>query len=623
MMEQGYDKADAKDLARKKDLEQATQRDIASRVVGEEDDGDGDGNGESSSAGGGGVGGMLSTGGLAGRSLLVRHRFKRDFGKDDPPYDWVPSDLYATEVVHVALDEFPFLAITDVSRVIKSPRFLNHYAPFHKAVCDAITGHYAGPPLLSRGGGGNNNNNNGNNNVNGNNVDDETVRLQEVCTEALANALAGKPLPDDAKTRLMAVGLQALKRPRKRAVVNRDTITDTDLLEEIVFVGLRQKDVQLKLDAILARKMAKEAATLSGSLVECQCCYDDFAFEEMTSCQDGHLFCIECVRRYAEEQLFGLSKTVLTCMSGSDEPTAVKGKCVASFIAGSLERALPPKVRAKYEEALFNAAVTSAGLETSKCPKCDFQALLPPTERVFRCPRKGCYYESCRDCGEPPHMPLRCSEVEKESHVEGRKNVEEAMTAARVRECPNPACRKRFYKVEGCNKMTCACLSIICYVCRGKVEATVGYKHFCQIPNCTHGSCERCPLFTNSVEDDRQAMKEAGIKAMAANAKLLQLGTGGGKNDAKETEKGGRGGGVVGVGVGGRAVEGGEGPGSGLDLDRLLEESSVPADVAERAMRAAQQAAVGGVGAMARAFHDLQQAELARRGGGGGGGGAA
>ena len=88
------------------------------------------------------------------------------------------------------------------------------------------------------------------------------------------------------------------------------------------------------------------------------------------------------------------------------------------------------------------------------------------------------------------------------------------MTAARVRTCPN-GCKQPFYKVEGCNKMTCpTCKSSICYVCRKIIPKSVGYKHFCQTPHCRHRSCNMCPLYTNAEEDDRRAAKEAGLKTL-------------------------------------------------------------------------------------------------------------
>jgi E3 ubiquitin-protein ligase RNF216 len=158
----------------------------------------------------------------------------------------------------------------------------------------------------------------------------------------------------------------------------------------------------------------------------------------MCQCSEGHLFCLDCLRRYGEEQLFGAQKTKLECMTTSDSG----GKCLGTFSQEMIKRALPKKVLEKLEEATFMAAVESAGIENlTRCPRCDFQAVVE--DRVMVCPAIGCGYESCRECGEPPHFPLKCDEVEKQCHAESRKRIEEAMTEARVRICPNVNCGKR------------------------------------------------------------------------------------------------------------------------------------------------------------------------------------
>ena len=45
-----------------------------------------------------------------------------------------------------------------------------------------------------------------------------------------------------------------------------------------------------------------------------------------------------------------------------------------------------------------------------------------------------------------------------------RTFIETKMTEALIRTCYQ--CKKPFLKVDGCNKMTCACGAKMCYLCR-------------------------------------------------------------------------------------------------------------------------------------------------------------
>lgn len=134
---------------------------------------------------------------------------------------------------------------------------------------------------------------------------------------------------------------------------------------------------------------------------------------------------------------------------------------------------------------------------------------------IFQCPVEDCQFESCRKCGKETHIPLRCDEVATQKRQDdGRLKVEEAITAAKIRNCPK--CNTSFLKSDGCNKMTCPCGVRMCYICQEEVDKKDPYAHFCQKPHCDHKRCKKCTLYSNAEEDDIRAMREAGVGAAEA-----------------------------------------------------------------------------------------------------------
>ena len=285
---------------------------------------------------------------------------------------------------------------------------------------------------------------------------------------------------------------------------------DPQLRKEIEWLEQNDKRKLSEIDLLLKNPeyQAKKPDT------ECGCCFNDVIKEATISCSFGHTFCGACLSRYVQEEIFGKQRAKIQCMDMS-------GKCTGEFSNAMLQKALSPVYLEKYEFVIAQRALKDAKVDDLfSCPFCDSIAILPKGNNIFSCPNPSCKIESCRMCKKRSHIPFKCDEVDGRSADEIRKKIEEKMTEAKVRTCPK--CSTRFFKEEGCNKMTCTkCGTFSCYICRKEIPKKVKYKHFCQKPHCTHKKCKGCPLYSNSSEDDARAVKEAGLSAK--EAALLEL----------------------------------------------------------------------------------------------------
>ena len=453
--------------------------------------------------------------GVSAASLVCRTATAPSFLYDyESVSAFEPSEAYRKEVTTCLLTAFPFITVEGIRFHLKESS--SRYTLCYGRICDRLIGE----ENLVLGGGGHRDNR-------GIRSQDLDPIAAEKLYKRLKKCIKGSNLTIEEEARLKMppphVAKMTLKRPRKKLDPFR--ATDKVLIDEVQYCHYRLEERTGAALAAAEMKRTRDESERAGTTLECNCCYGDVAFEEMVACRDeGHLFCADCLRRYAEERIFGLGSLGGGGGGKGSEGLKVKGMygltcihpdgCRSNFQYELLEKALPPKVMAKYNELQASLAVETAGVaDLCSCPKCDFKAVLPPTEMIFRCPVEGCRFESCRKCREPSHIPLRCEEVEKQPETDGRKVVEEAMTSARIRTCPKPTCGKKFFKADGCNKMTCPCKINICYVCRAQIPKNVGYQHFCQTFQCKHISCGKCPLYSNATEDDLRAAKEAGEMA--------------------------------------------------------------------------------------------------------------
>ncbi|XP_041863412.1 E3 ubiquitin-protein ligase RNF216 isoform X2 [Melanotaenia boesemani] len=275
---------------------------------------------------------------------------------------------------------------------------------------------------------------------------------------------------------------------------------ETSVQKELSFYQQKAKEWAEHEDFLLALQVNEDEYKEGGQLIECGCCYGEFAFEKMTQCSDGHLFCKECLVKYAQEAVFGSGKSELSCMEEG---------CPCSYPMCELEKVLPENILCKYNERQAEEAVAATCAdELVRCPFCNFPALLDKNMSLFSCPNPRCRKESCRKCHVQwkQHMGKTCEQVLERDEIRMRVLFEERMTAARVRKCVK--CGMGLVKSEGCNRMSCRCGSFMCYLCR---EAINGYNHFCQharSPGAPCRHCHKCSLWTDPTQDDERLIQE-------------------------------------------------------------------------------------------------------------------
>ncbi|KGY15983.1 hypothetical protein PABG_11235 [Paracoccidioides brasiliensis Pb03] len=261
-----------------------------------------------------------------------------------------------------------------------------------------------------------------------------------------------------------------------------------------------------ELDRLGARNgdaLAAEAA----ALMECQCCYVESPINRMVYCTGDniHFFCVHCTRSLAKS-LIGIMKYDVKCMDTSG--------CAASFDKQTLRQALGQSLIDKLEELEQLNEIAKADIEgLHGCPFCDFKAICPPIDDYseFACQNPTCKKVSCRFCEKESHIPMSCKEA-RDKRLPARAKIEEAMSDALIRTCPNPKCQVKMVKENGCNKMVCVkCGWMMCYACRKKINKD-GYGHFNRPPS-------HCPIHDSvnthrHFDDVSSAHKKATEEAM-------------------------------------------------------------------------------------------------------------
>ncbi|CAH0547652.1 unnamed protein product [Brassicogethes aeneus] len=294
---------------------------------------------------------------------------------------------------------------------------------------------------------------------------------------------------------------------RRKHVELPDNLQNIPLLQELAYLNHRVEIAEYLKKKKLQEEQERADAKAGGLMRTCNCCYDEEVMpKDSFECAKGCNFCRDCVKKSCEVAL-GDGKLEFPCLAD----------CGAHFGLQTLQNCLPPKMFSKLAQKKAVAEVKAAGIEDLEmCPFCDFATIPYEADKIFRCLNPDCMKESCRLCKETSHVPLKCEEVEKDEDVKARTYIEDRMTEALLRECWK--CKARFFKEEGCNKMTCYCGAHMCYICGKPVK---DYSHFNGIGGDKY---HLCPLYsdTNAVNEQNvvKAAQEAKSSVDASKLKI-------------------------------------------------------------------------------------------------------
>lgn len=169
---------------------------------------------------------------------------------------------------------------------------------------------------------------------------------------------------------------------------------DEELHAAILDPLLRQirEDQELG-DFRFASALNMREARAANALYECECCFADVTFEEISTCSaNAHIICYHCIQRTISEALFGQGWAKSVDLEHSTL------KCIAPVSSGACKGCLHPQVVRqailldkvgvetfrKFEDRLASEALLSSQLKLIRCPFCSYAEADPvyhPTSR--------------------------------------------------------------------------------------------------------------------------------------------------------------------------------------------------------------------------------------------------
>ncbi|KAH0608545.1 uncharacterized protein H6S33_001679 [Morchella sextelata] len=144
---------------------------------------------------------------------------------------------------------------------------------------------------------------------------------------------------------------------------------------ELFALAAPARDSQIASDRAMARLLNEAEHATADALVECECCYGTYPWDETAVCaaDPAHFFCHACLLRSVQEGLYGQGRNLVPetcsvrCLSSSADPP-----CEAFVAPDLLQRVLPEDVLRALEEKTAAESLDRCGLSLVKCPFCPY-----------------------------------------------------------------------------------------------------------------------------------------------------------------------------------------------------------------------------------------------------------
>ena len=315
-------------------------------------------------------------------------KFKYDYSSSALTVVPYTTQQYKDECKAKLAAQFPFMTLVGLDLHL---RLVNHrYYHCHTRICNGLRGLSPSKRKAKA------------------KQEDERQQWEEEQEQlnAIENALAGQKLTQ-LQINSLCIENHNTTIPQKSIIPLQSNynihIINPILKEEIQYTHNKYQEWKQTVEKHSVRNNARRLSEKDGTTLECQCCYAEFARMEMVSClANGHLFCVDCVKRYTEERIFGygdLGKDggrdgsvvpfngkvnhnnndeggrSAPSKNESSEKSDYKSSgafelscmhtsgCSSSFSFSQVEKALPDKVLKRYNEIQASLVVKKAGLE--------------------------------------------------------------------------------------------------------------------------------------------------------------------------------------------------------------------------------------------------------------------